>query len=115
MANVKVLTRGKLFYVVSEDEQKNRRVWYENLGTQVFKVLYYSSARRGFVDLPVNQGLNVNLNQILIIKEKGLLFAESVIRELASADPKESELVKSDDYYVDQFALIQPPQKQAKP
>jgi hypothetical protein len=42
----------------------------------------YNTERRGFEELESNKDLNVNLNQIVIVKDKGILFAETVIREL---------------------------------
>lgn len=49
-------------------------------------MLYYDTVRRGFVDVEVNKGMNVNMQSILIVKDKGLLFAEQVYKELALSE-----------------------------
>jgi len=58
-------------------------------------VLLYSKAKWGFLDLSLNGGLTVNLDQIMIVKEKGILFASPVIKELMYTDSKEGQIMRS--------------------
>lgn len=85
----RILTRGSILYVVNKDEQDKKQVWYDNIGSQVYKVLTYDKERKGFMELELNKGLTVDIDSIMIVKENGILFATPVIRELMISDSKE--------------------------
>lgn len=104
--SVRVITRGKLLYVVSQDAEDQKWVWHETLRTQVYWVLYYCQRRQGFTEIEFNWGLTINPHSILIVKDKGILFAEWVVKELALPSNTEAELVRSDDHYEDKFKLL---------
>lgn len=55
----------------------------------MYKVLTYSKERKGFMELELNKGLTVDIDQIMIVKENGILYATPVIRELMISDSKE--------------------------
>lgn len=58
----RILTRGSILYVVNKDEQDKKQVWYDNIGSQIYKVITYNKEKKGFMELDLNMGLTVDLD-----------------------------------------------------
>lgn len=58
--------------------------------------------------MELNKGLSINIHQVVIVKDKGILFANPLIKELMLQDSKEGQLMKSGAQYEEMFDLIQP-------
>lgn len=77
-----ILTRGSFLYVVTKDEQEKKQIWQDDFGSQIYRVLVYNKEKRGFMEIEANKGLSAENDKVMIVKDKGILYAVPIMREL---------------------------------